>query len=85
VHIREGPHYKKEGGMSEARVFIVAQSREKGYAKLGFKPGMTPEELEPEGARFGQWLLDNGSTSFLKGLHDLFDEAEITKKIGLGY
>jgi hypothetical protein len=71
--------------MSEARVFIVAQSQEKGYAKLVFKPGITPDELEPEGARFGQWLLDNGSTSFLKGLHHLFDEAEITKKIGLGY
>jgi len=38
-----------------------------------------------KGARFGQWLLDDGSTSFLKGLHRLFDEAEITKKIGLGY
>jgi hypothetical protein len=75
----------KEGGMSEARVFIVAQSKEKGCAKLVFKLGMTPEKLEPEGARFGQWLLDNGSTSFLKGLHHLFDEAEITKKIGLGY
>jgi hypothetical protein len=71
--------------MSKARVFIVAQSREKGYAQLVLRPGMTPEELEPEGARFGQWLLDNGSTSFLKGLHRLFDEAEITKKIGLGY
>jgi hypothetical protein len=71
--------------MSDARVFIVAQSREKGHVKLAFKPGITPEELEPEGARFGQWLLDNGSTSFLKGLHHLFDEAEITKKIGLGY
>jgi len=71
--------------MTDARVFIVAQSREKGYVKLVFKPEITPEELEPEGARFGQWLLDNGSTSFLKGLHHLFDEAEITKKIGLGY
>jgi hypothetical protein len=71
--------------MSEARVFIVAQSQGKGYAKLVFKPRITPEELEPQGERFGQWLLDNGSTSFLKGLHHLFDEAEITKKIGLGY
>jgi hypothetical protein len=71
--------------MSEARVCIVAQSREKGYAKLVCKPGITPDELELEGARFGQWLLDNSSTSFLKGLHQLFDEAEITKKIGLGY
>jgi len=71
--------------MSEARVFIVAQSQEKSFVKLVFKPGITPDELELEGARFGQWLLDNSSTSFLKGLHHLFDEAEITKKIGLGY
>ena len=71
--------------MSEARVFIVAQSRDKGQVRLVFEPAITPDELEPEGARFGQWLLDNGSTSFLKGLHHLFDEAEITKKIGLGY
>jgi hypothetical protein len=71
--------------MSNARVFIVARSQEKGYVRLIFKPCVTPDELEPEGARFGQWLLDNGSTSFLKGLHHLFDEAEITKKIGLGY
>jgi len=71
--------------MSDARVFIVARSQEKGYVRLIFKPGVTPDELEPEGARFGHRLLDNGSTSFLKGLHHLFDEAEITKKIGLGY
>jgi hypothetical protein len=71
--------------MSEARVFIVARSQGKGHARLIFKPGVTPDELEPEGAKFGQWLLDNGSTSFLKGLHRLFDEAEITKKIGLGH
>jgi len=76
---------RKGGGMSEVRIFIIAQSREKGYAKLVFKPGITPNELEQEGARFGQWLLENSSTSFLKGLHQLFDEAEITKKIGLGY
>jgi len=71
--------------MSEARVFIVAESQGKAHARLAFKAGITPDELEPEGARFGQWLLDNGSTSFLKGLHHLFDEAEITKKIGLGH
>ena len=71
--------------MSEAMIFAVARSQEKDHAKLVLKSGMTPEELELEGARFGQWLLDNGSTSFLRGLHQLFDEAEITKKIGLGY
>jgi len=71
--------------MSEVRVFIVARSEEKSYAKLMFKHATTPDELEIEGARFGQWLLESSSTSFLKGLHHLFDEAEITKKIGLGY
>ena len=71
--------------MNEAGTFIVAQSKEKSYAKLASKPGITADELELEGAKFRQWLLENGSTSFLKGLHHLFDEAEITKKIGLGY
>jgi len=71
--------------MSKAEVFVVSRSQEKDHAKLVLNSGVTPEELELEGARFGQWLLDNGSTSFLKGLHRLFDEAEITKKIGLGY
>ena len=71
--------------MSEARIFGIARSQEKHHAKLVLKSGVTPEELELEGARFGQWLLDSGSTSFLKGLHQLFGEAEITKKIGLGY
>jgi hypothetical protein len=71
--------------MSEAIVFVIARSQDKDYAQLVLNSGMTPEALELEGARFGRWLLDNGSTSFLKGLHGLFDEAEITKKIGLGY
>ncbi len=71
--------------MTQVRVFIVAQSQGKNDAKLMFRPKTTPKELELEGARFGEWLLDNSSTSFLRGLHHLFDEAEITKKIGLGY
>jgi len=71
--------------MNKAKVFTVAQSQEGSYARLVFKPGITTNELELEGTRLGQWLLENSSTSFLKGLHQLFDEAEITKKIGLGY
>jgi hypothetical protein len=62
--------------MSEVTVFVVARSEEKRYAKLTFKQAITPDELELEGAKFGQWLLENSSTSFLKGLHHLFDEAE---------
>ena len=71
--------------MNGAKIFIVAQSQQKGFARLASNPEITAEELELEGTRFGQWLLENSSTSFLKGLHWLFDEAEITKKIGLGY
>lgn len=71
--------------MEEVEIFIVAQSETRAYAKLLSKQEITSQELESEGARFGQWLLENSSTSFLKGLHHLFDEAEITKKIGLGY
>jgi hypothetical protein len=71
--------------MNGSGIFIAAQSRGKGYARLSSNPGITTSELELEGTRFGQRLLENGSTSFLKGLHRLFDEAEISKKIGLGY
>jgi hypothetical protein len=85
MHDPERSHYGKGGRMSKERAFVIARSREKSCARLVFETGITPEQLEPEGARFGQWLLENGSTSFLRGLHDLFDEAEITKKIGLGY
>ena len=67
------------------RVFIVARSRERGYAELAFTPRINPDELELEGARFGQWPLERGSTSFVRGLHHSFDEAEIARKIGLGY
>jgi len=71
--------------MEEMKIFVIADSREGDYAKLASKPGIAVSKLELEGARFGHWLLENSSTSFLKGLHHLFDEAEITKKIGLGY
>lgn len=71
--------------MEEVEIFIIAQSETRACAKLLSKQEITSQELESEGARFGQWLLENSSTSFLKGLHHLFDEAEITKKIGLGY
>ena len=71
--------------MEGMKIFVIAESTEGGYTKLVSKPGISPNELELEGAKFGHWLLENSSTSFLKGLHHLFDEAEITKKIGLGY
>jgi len=66
-------------------VFIVAGSRERGHAELAFKPKSTPDELELEGARLGQWPLGSGETSFVRGLHHSLDEAEIARKISLGY
>ena len=43
--------------MTEARVFIVAGSRERGHAELAFKPKFTHDEPELEGDRLGQWPL----------------------------
>ena len=42
-------------------------------------------KLENEGLAFGFWLLENASTPFLRGLAEALDEAEIRKKVGLGY
>ena len=39
--------------MNGAKIFIVAQSQEKGYSRLASKPGITAEELGVEGTRFG--------------------------------
>ena len=39
--------------MNGAGIFIIAQSREKGYASLASEPGITTDELELEGTRFG--------------------------------
>jgi|GEM_PF-1272961 hypothetical protein len=71
--------------MGEVEIFTIARSSSKDCANLIARDDVSSRELEAEGMRFGQWLLENSSTSFLKGLHHLFDEAEITKKIGLGY
>jgi len=71
--------------MGEIKIFTIARSSSKDCANLVASDNVGSQELEAEGMRFGQWLLENSSTSFLKGLHRLFDEAEITKKIGLGY
>ncbi len=43
------------------------------------------KELEDEGFAFGLWLLENASSPFLRGLAEALDEAEIRKKVGLGY
>ncbi len=48
-------------------------------------PELTPDLLEQEGLRFGQWLYQEASTPFLRGLIAFIDEAELRKETGFGY
>ena len=48
-------------------------------------PGITANLLEKEGFRFGQWLYQEASTPFLRGLIAFIDEAELRKETGFGY
>ena len=48
-------------------------------------PGLTGDLLEKEGSRFGQWLYQEESTPFLRGLIAFIDEAELRKETGFGY
>lgn len=48
-------------------------------------PGLTADLLEKEGFCFGQWLYQEASTPFLRGLIAFIDEAELRKETGFGY
>ena len=48
-------------------------------------PGITANLLEKEGFRFGEWLYQEASTPFLRGLIAFIDEAELRKETGFGY
>lgn len=48
-------------------------------------PGIGADILEKEGFRFGQWLYQEASTPFLRGLIAFIDEAELRKETGFGY
>ena len=65
--------------------FIIARGRKEDGAELVFSPGAKFNAIEMQGKAFGEWLLQNGSTSFLRGLQEVMHEAEIDKKVGLGY
>jgi hypothetical protein len=64
--------------------FVIASG---GRERLELKvtPQLKGKGLEDEGFTFGLWLLENASSPFLRGLARAFDEAEIRKKVGLGY
>ena len=48
-------------------------------------PGLNADFLEQEGFSFGQWLYQEASTPFLRGLVAFIDEAELRKETGFGY
>lgn len=64
--------------------FVIASGK-KERLELKVTPQLKGKGLEDEGFTFGLWLLENASSPFLRGLAKAFDEAEIRKKVGLGY
>ena len=64
--------------------FVIAEGDEE-RIELQVTTQLKGRELEDEGLAFGLWLLENASSPFLRGLAEALDEAEIRKKVGLGY
>ena len=64
--------------------FVIAGGKQESL-ELKVTTQLKGEKLEEEGFTFGLWLLENASSPFLRGLVKAFDEAEIRKKVGLGY
>jgi len=64
--------------------FVIAQGNEE-RLELKVVTQLKGKGLEDEGFACGLWLLENASSPFLKGLAEAMDEAEIRKKVGLGY
>jgi len=66
------------------RSFVIARGNEE-RLELKVVTRLKGKVLKDEGLAFGLWLLENASTPFLRGLAEALDEAEIRKKVGLGY
>ena len=64
--------------------FVIARGKEE-RLELMITSRLKGKGLEDEGFTFGLWLLENASSPFLRGLARALDEAEIRKKVGLGY
>ena len=71
-------------GMPAVKSFVIAKGDEE-RVELKVVTQLKGRELEDEGLAFGFWLLENASSPFLRGLAEALDEAEIRKKVGLGY
>ena len=65
--------------------FAMGGARLERLLILEERPGLTADLLEREGFRFGQWLYNEASTPFLRGLIVFVDEAELRKETGFGY
>ena len=70
--------------MSKAKSFVIAKGNEESV-ELKVITQLGRKELQEEGFAFGLWVLENASSPFLRGLAEALDEAEIRKKVGLGY
>ena len=71
-------------GRPTVKSFVIAKGNEE-RLELRVVTHLKGKGLEEEGVAFGLWLLENASSPFLRGLAETFDEAEIRKKVGLGY
>ncbi len=70
--------------MPSVKSFIIAKGNEE-KIELKVTAQLKARKLEDEGSAFAVWLLENASSLFLKGVAEALDEAEIRKKVGLGY
>ena len=70
--------------INSLKSFVIAKGNEE-KVELKVANELEGKELEEEGFAFALWLLENASSPFLKGLANALDEAEIRKKVGLGY
>ena len=70
--------------LNNLKSFVIAKGNEE-RVELRVANQLEGKELEDEGFTFALWLLESASTPFLKGLAQALDEAEIRKKVGLGY
>ena len=70
--------------MLPVKSFVIATGNEE-RVELKIVAQLKGRDLEDEGKALGFWLLENASSPFLRGLAEALDEAEIRKKVGLGY
>ena len=76
--------WEKKESRAVVKCFVIAQGN-KERLELKVVAQLKETGLEDEGLGFGYWLFENASSPSRKGLTEALDEAEIRKKVGLGY